>query len=182
MPRAYHPAKDPTDVADIKAAVRERDGQRCTECGMTTAASLERYGRVLDVHRVNPDVVYSVDACVTLCRLCHRHKARKKEEIPYSREPVATPENRVKMVRLGSLLREARLAAGLTQQQVADRLREDRVRITTWESGQYAFPAWNLVRVTAAFGTTARKIAEEMEQAEAPPKPPARPRRKRPAP
>jgi hypothetical protein len=38
----------------VKRAVRERDGHRCTECGMTNEEHLPRWGRGLHVHRTVP--------------------------------------------------------------------------------------------------------------------------------
>lgn len=57
----------------IKALVRQRDGNRCVRCGLTSAESIERYGFDLDVHRVTPGSPYSLDpgAAETLCRRCH---------------------------------------------------------------------------------------------------------------
>jgi hypothetical protein len=63
-------------VADIKAAVRERDGHKCTECGMTAAQHIERHGRTLEVHRQEPGSPYSLDGCVTLCQGCHGSKPK----------------------------------------------------------------------------------------------------------
>jgi hypothetical protein len=59
---------------EIKAVVRERDGHRCVDCGETQQRFLARYGRALDVHRMIPGSDYSIEACVTLCRLCHRRR------------------------------------------------------------------------------------------------------------
>ncbi len=64
-------------VAELKATVRERDGNRCTECGMTAAQHLERYGRDLDVHRLIPGSPYTTEGCVTLCRRCHGSKPKR---------------------------------------------------------------------------------------------------------
>ena len=67
-----------TDI-DIKAAVRDRDGYRCTKCGMTAAEHRERYrGRTLDVHRLSPGSEYTVEGCVTLCRKCHGPEPKQK--------------------------------------------------------------------------------------------------------
>lgn len=56
---------------EIKAAVRLRDGYRCTLCGMTAAEHVALYGRGLDVHRVVPGSVYNQEGCITVCRPCH---------------------------------------------------------------------------------------------------------------
>lgn len=63
---------------DVKAIVRHRDGYACTECGMTAEGNFRRYGRNLDVHRVTPGSLYTVDGCVTVCRSCHGDKPRRR--------------------------------------------------------------------------------------------------------
>jgi 5-methylcytosine-specific restriction endonuclease McrA len=70
----------------VKLAVRERDGNCCTECGMTKAEHIERYRRNLEVHRLTPGSVYTVDGCVLLCKECHRHKPRS----PHGTRPYMT--------------------------------------------------------------------------------------------
>lgn len=57
--------------AEIKAAVRERDGMRCTKCGMTNQEHIAKYRDSLDVHRLDPGTKYTVDGCVTVCKPCH---------------------------------------------------------------------------------------------------------------
>ena len=59
-------------ILDIKEAVRERDGCRCSRCGMTQEEHLSAFGRRLDVHRLEPGEAYTVEGCVALCRPCHR--------------------------------------------------------------------------------------------------------------
>lgn len=72
----------------VKAAVRERDGNACVECGMGYVAHVFQFGRDLEVHRITPGSVYTVDGCVTLCMRCHDGKPVRKpgesdQENPY---------------------------------------------------------------------------------------------------
>ena len=64
------------NVLSIKAAVRTRDGHRCTECGMTEGQHYARYGRGLHVHRIIPGSAYTLAGCVTLCYACHGPKPK----------------------------------------------------------------------------------------------------------
>jgi hypothetical protein len=86
------------DEATIKAAVRDRDGYACTDCGMTNDRHIERFGRSLDVHRTEAGSQYAVDGCVTLCRSCHCKK------------PKTLRRKRVERVPLGARLRLSTLA------------------------------------------------------------------------
>jgi len=66
----------------IKAAVRERDGYRCTECSMTGSQHRRRYDQDLEVHRIHPGSIYALELCVTLCRKCHKKKPKKAAPVP----------------------------------------------------------------------------------------------------
>lgn len=58
----------------IKDSVRERDGNRCVNCGMTESEHRAEFnGSGLEVHRITPGSKYSVDlgVCETLCLACH---------------------------------------------------------------------------------------------------------------
>lgn len=58
---------------DIKRAVRKRDGNVCTQCGIDGRDYYAVCGRHLDVHRINPGSIYAVDdTCITLCFPCHK--------------------------------------------------------------------------------------------------------------
>lgn len=60
----------------IKNAVRDRDGQKCVQCGMTAEEHRAKRGRTLSVHRLNPGEPYEADRCVTLCEQCHASKPK----------------------------------------------------------------------------------------------------------
>lgn len=65
------------NVAQIKEAVRKRDGYRCTECGMTREQHQKRYGCTLEVHRIVPGSAYTMEGAVTLCCSCHGPKPKR---------------------------------------------------------------------------------------------------------
>lgn len=90
------------DIKAIKAAVRERDGYRCTKCGMTDEQHRDRYGKTLDVHRMPPAEPYTVGGSVTLCKACHGPEPKirgghKSEPTAAIRVPVSF-KRRVKQV------------------------------------------------------------------------------------
>lgn len=62
----------------IKKAVRERDGYKCQECGMTQEEHKKKHKSGLEVHRITPGSEYSVEpgVCETLCKICHSRKPR----------------------------------------------------------------------------------------------------------
>lgn len=62
----------------IKRQVRQRDGMKCVECGMTERVHREKYsGRNLHVHRIVADGAYSLENCETLCQGCHAKHRRQ---------------------------------------------------------------------------------------------------------
>lgn len=65
------------NIQAVKRAVRQRDGQRCVECGMTDQQHRDKYGRSLDVHRKVPGSVYTIAGCETLCKRCHGPKPKQ---------------------------------------------------------------------------------------------------------
>ncbi len=56
---------------EIKATVRERDGDACVDCGTTGRTNMANVGMILDVHRLVPGSPYTIDGCVTVCKRCH---------------------------------------------------------------------------------------------------------------
>jgi hypothetical protein len=80
-----------TELA-IKAAVRERDGYSCVDCGMSNDEHVVRYGSVLEVHRKSPGKRYSVVGCETVCKTCHG----KRPKSPYGR--AASPMIKVPLI------------------------------------------------------------------------------------
>lgn len=61
---------------ELKERVRQRDGYRCSECGMTQEEHKEKYGRRLEVHRLEPGSDYTEEGCATLCWPCHWTKPK----------------------------------------------------------------------------------------------------------
>ena len=82
---------------EVKSAVRERDGFKCTKCGMTDAAHREQTGRALQVHRISPGAMYTVSGCVLLCARCHgsepKRSAGTQDEDGYPCFMVRLPES-----------------------------------------------------------------------------------------
>jgi hypothetical protein len=66
-------------IGAIKQAIRERDGLRCSLCGLTNEEHLALHGTSLEVHRTVPGSLYTLDegACKTLCRRCHGPQPRR---------------------------------------------------------------------------------------------------------
>lgn len=66
----------------VKEKVRERDGYRCRDCGISEKDHIAQTGRTLDVHRLFPGQEYEVGECVSLCRACHgKKKGRESEDL-----------------------------------------------------------------------------------------------------
>lgn len=72
------------NVVALKRAVRERDGFRCVECGMTNEEHLAKSGTSLQVHRLVPRSRYTLEGCVTLCHKCHGPKPRTPRSTPFA--------------------------------------------------------------------------------------------------
>lgn len=65
-------------TAEIKEAIRQRDGYRCVDCGRSQEEVNAQTGSLsfkrLDVHRTIRDGQYSLENCVTVCRKCHKRR------------------------------------------------------------------------------------------------------------
>lgn len=66
------------NVARLKNSIRQRDGFRCTQCGMTNDQHREQHNRQLDVHRLVPGSEYKPEGCITVCKACHRSLPRRQ--------------------------------------------------------------------------------------------------------
>jgi 5-methylcytosine-specific restriction endonuclease McrA len=64
---------------DIRDAIRERDGFRCTQCGLSQEEHIVRHGRKLDIHRKTPGTYAIEDRCVSLCIPCHSRIPNRKK-------------------------------------------------------------------------------------------------------
>jgi hypothetical protein len=79
---------------EIKRRVRERDGNCCTKCGLTSDKHIAKYGKGLEVHRVIPGSEYTLEGCVTLCKSCHGYQIRG----PRRERPVVCRETLLVMI------------------------------------------------------------------------------------
>ena len=66
-----------------RCQVRERDGHKCLDCGMTQTEHKEKYGQKLHVHHLrkardvdDPEKRNALENLATLCRDCHRRWER----------------------------------------------------------------------------------------------------------
>jgi hypothetical protein len=55
---------------------------RCTQCRMTNDEHLLLHGKSLEVHRIQPGSLYSVEGCVTLCKPCHGRQPKRAAGVP----------------------------------------------------------------------------------------------------
>jgi hypothetical protein len=88
----------------IKILVRERDGYRCVECGMTAEDHVEKFGKTLSVHRLIPGSEYTVEGCKTYCLPCHTEEHRRLAAMGVrsigQRERVRKPARPTKLLRV----------------------------------------------------------------------------------
>ena len=119
-----------SEIARVKRTVRERDGMRCTKCGLSDAEHRKRHRRTLDVHRLAPGGLYAVGDCVTLCKACHAPEPKRAKGQP----DLATGAHLFRFVDIRPRLAAAALAfvgRDLTQF-VNDALRERLERLSRW--------------------------------------------------
>lgn len=72
-----------------RESVREREGRKCYDCGISESEHIESVGRKLDVHHVipptkttNPAVHNAKRNLMALCLDCHRKRERQKNDTP----------------------------------------------------------------------------------------------------
>jgi hypothetical protein len=70
--KRQRPRRRVATVGDIKAAVRQRDGGQCVDCGARVSPRKDGRATKLDVHRLVPGSPYAFAGCVTVCRSCHK--------------------------------------------------------------------------------------------------------------
>lgn len=63
--------------AEVVRAVFNKYGNCCADCGLTNKAHIRLTGKALEVHRLVPGSMYTVDGCVLLCRTCHGTKPKR---------------------------------------------------------------------------------------------------------
>ncbi len=156
--------------AQIKQAVRERDGMACTRCGVSNAEHKRLTGRQLQVHRVVQGSEYSITlgVCVTLCRKCHDQEPRKirtKEEIARehaayleSNPPPPRPRPATIAEFLAGELRAARAALRLTLKEAGERADVHYVAISRYESGKAVPTLESLYKLADAYGVEVSEI------------------------
>ena len=89
--------------AEAKRLVRERDGHRCVDCGATSDDIRDgKYVR-LQVHRLVPRSVYTVDGCVLVCTKCHkkRHTEMRQTADPGPHQNVRLSSEVLLQVKIG---------------------------------------------------------------------------------
>jgi DNA-binding XRE family transcriptional regulator len=110
------------EVGAVKRAVRERDGHACTQCGMTDDEHRDQFGRGLEIHRLTPGSIYTVEGCVTLCQPCHGPQPRRPRGSPdLALGPHAKPAGRDLIPGFADAMRRGRESHGWS---VADLARE----------------------------------------------------------
>lgn len=90
-------------VLDIKDAVRCRDGYRCVDCGLLQPV----HRKTLDVHRVIPGSVYTLEGSVTLCRKCHKIRHGKIKRSGKHRPPRYPSREKTRYVGISLELHQA---------------------------------------------------------------------------
>lgn len=65
--------------------------------------------------------------------------------------------------RLATLLRESRLAAGITQQRLAELIEKPQSYVSKYESGERLLNIGDLATIASALGTTLSKLVEALE-------------------
>jgi len=149
-----------TEEKAVKKIVRDRDGNKCTKCGLTNEQHIEKYGRQLQVHRLAPGSVYTESRCVTLCIPYHGPEPRSPRLKTSERKRLRGNEH---VPGFAPALREWRRRRGMTAKMLAAASGCHWVSILMLESGRRA-PSFRVVLELAhALGISIADLAKPPE-------------------
>lgn len=176
-----------TELAEIKDAVRLRDGMRCTVCGVTNDEHKATTGKQLEVHRVQQGSAYSAapGACVTLCRKCHdgeprKIRTREERERDHAAYLAANPPRPRRLTAgevLAGELRAARAAVRLSLKEAAEKSGVHYVTISKYEGGKKLPTLDALYRLAEAYGVEAASLVPPNAMGKLPTKRDAKPKK-----
>jgi hypothetical protein len=109
------------NALQVKAAVRKRDGYRCTQCGATNDEHFAEYRRQLEVHRLTPGSAYTVEDSITVCRPCH-HKLTRSARRRRGQADLAAPDRGCPVVLDKKLHAKLKLLAAFSHTSAKDYL------------------------------------------------------------
>jgi hypothetical protein len=147
------------NITALKAAVRTRDGHRCTECGLADLEHRRVCGKALEVHRLKPGTPYSMEGCRTLCGACHAKQPRSpsgtsdRTTIALSRADVAKALG----LHVGPDVSLTRLVLSLVTSATPE-AKSEALRSALWRVTRDDEPPTQTVRIAADLAAKARFI------------------------